>query len=122
MGFHETAVRVPDDDETGAGGHAAYWLLWGDRPFALKQGPTIVGRDADVDIRIDALTVSRRHARIMVVNARAAVEDLGSKNGTWLHGERVSAPRPIVDGDEITFGSEVATFRILSTPSSTGET
>ncbi len=58
-------------------------------------------------------TVSRRHARIVVEGGKATLEDLGSKNGTFLRGERISSPRPLVDGDEILLGRVHMTFRVL---------
>jgi pSer/pThr/pTyr-binding forkhead associated (FHA) protein len=50
---------------------------------------------------IDAPTVSRRHARIVVTEGTAVLEDLGSKNGTHLNGVRLTAPVTLADGDEI---------------------
>jgi adenylate cyclase len=55
--------------------------------------------------------VSRRHARILVSAGRATLEDLGSKNGTWLRGKRVTSPSELADGDVITVGSVVLKFR-----------
>jgi pSer/pThr/pTyr-binding forkhead associated (FHA) protein len=63
--------------------------------------------------------VSRRHARIVVSGDRALVEDLGSKNGTHVRGERITTPADLVDGDEIRIGSVVVTFRMPSRPGST---
>ena len=73
---------------------------------------TRLGRGTDVEIRIDDPGVSRHHARIRIAGVQATIEDLGSKNGTFLAGRRVSQPSPLGDGDEIRLGSVVATFRI----------
>ena len=54
---------------------------------------------------------SRHHARIRVSGTDAAIEDLGSKNGTYLRGERLAPPSPLTDGDEIRLGSVVVKFR-----------
>jgi pSer/pThr/pTyr-binding forkhead associated (FHA) protein len=58
--------------------------------------------------------VSRRHARIVVTGDATVLEDLGSKNGTFLHGERVTSPVRVTDGDEIHIGSLLVTFRVLA--------
>ena len=53
---------------------------------------------------IEAPTVSRRHARILVEEDRAILEDLGSKNGTFVRGERISEPTVLAHGDVIRLG------------------
>jgi DNA-binding winged helix-turn-helix (wHTH) protein len=96
-----------------------YWLVWDMRQIALNEGDNILGRSPDAGIWIDAPGVSRHHARIRLEDATAAVEDLGSKNGTYVRGERVTAPTPLADGDQIRLGSIVITFRIPPPPGST---
>jgi pSer/pThr/pTyr-binding forkhead associated (FHA) protein len=54
---------------------------------------------------IDALGVSRHHARITLAGMEATLEDLGSKNGTYLQGRRLPAPSRLQDGDQIRLGS-----------------
>ena len=49
----------------------------------------------------------------MVEGGKATLEDLGSKNGTFLRGRRISSPRPLSDGDEILLGRVRMTFRVL---------
>ena len=68
---------------------------------------------------VDALGVSRHHARIVVEGREASVEDLGSKNGTFVGATRVTARCRLADGDQIRLGSVVITFRI---PSAVGST
>lgn len=89
-----------------------YWLVWDTRQIPLSDGENIVGRGADAGVWIDAPGVSRHHARILLGDAGAVVEDLGSKNGTYLRGERITATAPLHDGDQIRLGSVVITFRI----------
>jgi DNA-binding winged helix-turn-helix (wHTH) protein len=84
-----------------------------DREFALREGENVIGRDEDTAVRIDSQTASRRHARIVVSGGGATLEDLGSRNGTYLGGERVTRVRPLHDGDEIRIGRVVLTFRVL---------
>ena len=56
--------------------------------------------------------MSRRHARLIVDVNGALLEDLGSKNGTFVNDRRVAGPMPIVDGDQVRIGSLLFTFRI----------
>ncbi len=74
----------------------------------------MLGRDPG-GIQIDSATVSRRHARISIAGIDVAIEDLGSKNGTYVGGERLSAAVQLKDGDEIRTGSVVLRFR-MTTP------
>ena len=55
--------------------------------------------------------MSRHHARIRVAGIDATIEDLESKNGTFLRGDRLTAPASLNDGDEIGLGSVVVRFR-----------
>jgi DNA-binding winged helix-turn-helix (wHTH) protein len=91
---------------------AKYWLVWETRQIALAEGENILGRGADAGIWIDAPGVSRHHARIRLEGSSAAVEDLGSKNGTYVRGQRITSPSTLADGDQIRLGSVVITFRI----------
>ena len=95
-----------------ADGPAKYWLIWETRQVALAPGDNIVGRGPDAGVWIDAPGVSRHHARIRVNDVAATIEDLDSKNGTYLRGERVVAPRALEDGDQVRLGSVLITFRI----------
>ena len=91
-----------------------YWLIWETRQVALIEGSNVLGRAPDAEVWIDAPRVSRHHARIRLAGTEATVEDLGSKNGTYVGGERLTAPRRLADGDQIRLGSVVVTFRIPS--------
>jgi DNA-binding winged helix-turn-helix (wHTH) protein len=89
------------------------WLEWGFHRFPLTLGAHVIGRDPDVEIRLDAATVSRRHARIVVDANRIVLEDSGSKNGTLRDSERVrTAPVELVDGDQVRIGSLRLVFRL----------
>ncbi|AGP32050.1 acetoacetate metabolism regulatory protein AtoC [Sorangium cellulosum So0157-2] len=66
--------------------------------------PLVVGRSAPAALWIDDRTLSREHARFVLSGGRVWVDDLGSKNGTFLDGRRVSRAR-IAVGDEIVLGN-----------------
>jgi hypothetical protein len=86
-------------------------LSWGDREVALVEGENIVGRDPDVAVWIDLNSVSRHHARVVVADGAAHLEDLGSKNGTLVNGERITSARPLSNGDRIKVGAASLVFR-----------
>jgi hypothetical protein len=94
-------------------------LLWEKRTFPLHEGENLLGRTEDAAAKIDAATVSRHHARILVSKGGATLEDLGSKNGTYLGGERLGAPRVLRDGDEIALDRILLTFRMAAREAST---
>ena len=94
---------------------ARMYLASADRQFPLTEGEVVIGRARDAAVRIDSGGVSRRHARILVQGAEARVEDLGSKNGTFVAGEQLSGARLLQDGDEIRVGPVALTFRVAVT-------
>ncbi len=97
----------------------AYRLYWHAREIALEPGENILGRDPEAGIFIDHTKVSRQHARVVISDEGAVLEDLHSKNGTFLRGSRVEAPLPIADGDEVRLGSVAMTFRAFPLSGST---
>ena len=107
-----SSVHVGDAGEGPVRSLARYWLVWETRQVPLTEGDNILGRAPDAAVWIDALGVSRHHARIIVEGHHATVEDLGSKNGTYVGAQRISAPCRLADGDQIRLGSVVVTFRI----------
>ena len=84
----------------------ALWrLIVAGLPFTLLPGENVIGRDPDATVRIDHSLVSRRHARVSVEGDRALLEDLESRNGTFLNGRRVESPTPLHDGDVLGLGN-----------------
>jgi EmrB/QacA subfamily drug resistance transporter len=76
----------------------------------------VLGRDDDADVVLQDPTgkLSRRHMRIKLGESGPEVEDLDSTNGTFLNGERISDPRPLVAGDQIQIGE--STLEFVPTP------
>jgi pSer/pThr/pTyr-binding forkhead associated (FHA) protein len=79
----------------------------------------LIGRDESSTLWIDDALVSRRHARIVIGDSGAVLEDLDSKNGTLLRGERIRSPARLVDEDLITIGPASMIFRVLDHTGST---
>jgi DNA-binding winged helix-turn-helix (wHTH) protein len=116
--FCGDATTLPCHRETAAD-RPAYWLEWDTRRFPLSIGEHVIGRDPDVDIRLEGSTVSRRHARLVVKAEGTVLEDFGSKNGTFRGGDRVSVPTQLADGDAIYIGSLLVTFHVRAGAMST---
>lgn len=104
--------------ESGPGGPAP-WVVWEEQLIPLRPGENLLGRDEDVAVRIDAPGVSRHHARIVVAEGEATLEDLGSKNGTFLGDRRLEAPAVLNDGDTFRLGRQLLVFRRSGPASST---
>jgi DNA-binding winged helix-turn-helix (wHTH) protein len=90
------------------------YLTTADRHFELRRGPTVIGRAEDATIRLDSGGVSRHHARVVVDGDEARVEDLGSKNGTFVDGRRLRGACVLREGAELRVGSLTLTFRIVA--------
>ncbi len=97
----------------------AYRLILDDREITLAAGENLFGRDEEAIVWIDAAAVSRRHARILIDETGAVLEDLGSKNGTYLRGARLQSPANLSDGDRIAIGPASMIFRVLNETAST---
>jgi diguanylate cyclase (GGDEF)-like protein len=72
--------------------------------YKVQRRETVVGRGKRADFRVIDDGSSREHFRIRDDEGGYVVEDLGSRNGTFLNGERVNAPSPLRDGDRVKFG------------------
>jgi DNA-binding winged helix-turn-helix (wHTH) protein len=94
--------------------NTSHWLIVGSRRIALGDGENILGRDPAASIWLDYETVSRRHARIVILNGRTELKDLGSKNGTSLGGKPVSDAAILHNGDEFVCGQVSIVYRQFS--------
>ena len=94
-------------------------LSWDDQLIALSDGEYVVGRDPGAHLFVESASVSRRHALITVAGIHTTIEDLGSRNGTFIGERRIGQPARLKDGDVIRVGSAVLTVRVLQAPGST---
>jgi FHA domain len=96
------AVRTAAPDR--AGDALVLTLATPAATFAVARASATIGRGQENTIRLDDLSVSRRHARIAYRQGGYWLSDLGSMGGTWVNGTRLSAPRRIAAGEVIDIG------------------
>ena len=94
------------------------WLVLDGRPLPLAAGEHLLGRDPACAVRLDAVGVSRRHARLLLTGTEAVLEDLGSTNGTRVNGVPIGGPCALHDGDRLQLGPVPLEFRTASAASS----
>ena len=70
----------------------------------LIDGENLIGRGGEARIVAPSVRVSRHHARIVVSGTSVTIEDLESKNGTFVRNTRVAGPTPIEGGDRVRIG------------------
>jgi len=109
FGYAFQAEAVAPSEESRV--PSVFRLVWGDREIALSEGDNVLGRDREAVAWIDVYSVSRHHARIRVSGDEAFLEDLESKNGTFLRGKTVKGMIAVFDGDEIRLGTAVMILR-----------
>jgi CheY-like chemotaxis protein len=91
---------VLNDDKAGYPRHS----------LAITHFPYVIGRDAGCDGRFTHPCISRRQCQILLQGDDVWIQDLESRNGTFVNNERLQAPRPLHDGDRIDFA--VVVFRV----------
>lgn len=94
-------------------------LVWQDQVFGLVEGENVLGRDPAAQVLVDVPGVSRRHARVVVRGAEAVLDDLESKNGTFVGERRVERPTLLADRDHLRLGRTVLVYRVGRQPGST---
>jgi ABC transport system ATP-binding/permease protein len=75
--------------------------------YVLESSELVIGREPGVELQIEAPGVSRRHARLLLQESGYLLEDLGSSNGTFLNGQRLTAQTLLKTGDRIGLGRSV---------------
>lgn len=96
-----------------------YCVRRGTHAFMLENGENLLGRDPAARVYLNHPSVSRRHARISIASNRVVLEDLNSRNGTFLDGRGIESATELHDGAVIGLGPITLTFVALSGPAST---
>ena len=111
-GGHADAARADYDDyEDPIDDRVMYVTLLSGDTIKLDKDAMIIGRSRTCDVVIPSAKVSRQHASITIQGGDWYVEDLGSANGVWREGEKISRAR-IHDGDVFTISEETLTFEL----------
>ena len=87
--------------------------------FELPPGRFLIGRSTDCQLSLDDPLVSRKHALLIVSEAGVDVQDLGSRNGVLVNGEKITGQRPVRSGDRVTIGSQDLTVTAPTTDAPT---
>jgi DNA-binding winged helix-turn-helix (wHTH) protein len=117
--FRESAQEGAAPGSRPSRGLVRFRLTWTEGRAGLSDGEHLLGRDPDLELFFDSPSVSRRHAVIRIAGDEATVEDLGSKNGTFVGDRRLDSSSRLSDGDVIRLGSVVMTFKIVRARGST---
>lgn len=87
--------------------------------FVMRSGPTpgvtfplegdqlIIGRDSSNNVPINDAEISRKHSRLSFQGGKYVLEDLGSTNGTFINGQRLSGPAVLKPGDIVSLGEHI---------------
>jgi len=100
----ERTVEAPTTAPGRAGEVLVLTLGTPPATFTVEKSSATLGRGQENTIRLDDLSVSRRHARIAYRQGGYWISDLGSMGGTWVNGTRLNAPRRIAAAEVIDIG------------------
>jgi len=88
--------------------------------FALEPQEVLIGRDPACAVSVIDPEVSRKHARLVWDGEYFTVEDLGSTNGTFINGKRITAAHVLQIGDTVAFGENIAlSYEAVNDPDAT---
>lgn len=85
------------------------------RAFPITKSSTTIGRREDCDLRIAVNDVSRKHCKVRLEDGVATIVDLGSSNGTFVNGKRVTES-PLAAGDRVKIGPVLFVAQIDGEP------
>lgn len=108
------AFELEDIEPRASQEPSSFYVITDDRRVRLVGGDNLIGRIPWAAVTVDSLQVSRRHARIVIDEATAILEDLSSKNGTFLNGRRLDGAAPLADGDRIGLGKNVVVLQLVT--------
>ncbi|MEO8548528.1 MAG: GGDEF domain-containing protein [Kofleriaceae bacterium] len=101
------ATDIEELHSSGAQRRACLTILTGTASgqlFKVSKGHLTIGRSPHVELRLDDDGISRNHARIRSETNRAWIEDMESRNGTFVNGERIAGSVELRDGDKVQVG------------------
>lgn len=98
-GASHSGARACDDEAS------ARWVLRTARGEFVLTSSVVLGRAAGCDLQVDDDSVSRRHAFLRVERDAVWVDDLSSRNGTWVNGVQITEAKRLAHGDRIGVGT-----------------
>jgi len=75
--------------------------------YALDSDQISIGRDSSNEIPVNDAEVSRRHSRLTFQGGKYVLDDMGSTNGTFVNGQRLTGPRVLKSGEVISLGEQI---------------
>ena len=93
-----------------------YRVRSADRGALLGEGEVVIGRSPYCSMVIEHETLSRLHAAVRIAGDGVEIADLGSSNGTWVNGKRITAPVRVGPQDQIMLGRVDVWIEIMSDP------
>jgi DNA-binding winged helix-turn-helix (wHTH) protein len=119
VGSLTAAAEASATGSADPSGCPRYVVKVGGQEFVLPGGETLLGRDPSAGVYVDHPSVSRRHARLSIEAGRAWLQDLGSRNSTFLDGRRLDGPTEIVEDAIIGLGPVTLLLCVLRAPAPT---
>jgi hypothetical protein len=104
FGFSFSA-HAQEMNEPEAALPSPYALLLGETAHPLRLGANVVGRSAAADVKVFHPSLSRNHTRIVISRGGVTIEDLESKNGTYVNAARIDGVRMVTPSDRLRFGT-----------------
>ena len=112
-GYRFVASVIEEHEDVDSPAKGPHCIVWDGREYPLREGVTVIGRAADVDLRIPLPSLSRHHARVIVRGPAATLEDLGSRHGSWRGSLRVRESVGLSGGDEIRLGTALLVYCVV---------
>ena len=94
----------------------AFGLRHGARIYQLDRSPIVIGRSSKADIGLNSALLSRRHAQLTLAERGFVIEDLGSRNGVIVNGQKLTAPRLLKSSDVLVLADETLIYVELDEP------
>lgn len=113
FGFAFAVETVMESESLQTARDRLFRISAGGKNYDLQPGRNLIGRELDCTIVIDSPSVSRYHAVIEINGPVPTIEDLGSKNGTFVRQRRIDGVVELRDRDEVEIGRMLLRFRIF---------
>ena len=110
------------EEEADPGSEPVVTVRWNIHSVLLPLGAHVIGRRPDCTVAIDDPSVSRVHARLEITRDAMRIEDLRSKNGTFVEGKRISEPTELLSRCEIVIGEVAVTLARLDSGDASTQT